>query len=223
MERRLTAIDRAEALGYLGCPGGDAPEELRAQVEAACDLLFRTARPRALVRIFERNDRALPGTAFRLEGEDIMAHLSGCHRVVVMAATLGRETEELLLRFQVKDLAMAVVLDACASAAIESVCNDLEEELRLGLAEEGLCLTGRYSPGYGDFPLSAQSMLCDLLDSQRRMGLTLTPSGLMLPRKSVTALLGVSHTLSSRTRRGCTGCPGYDTCIIRKGGRSCVY
>ena len=54
-------------------------------------------------------------------------------------------------------------------------------------------LTSRFSPGYGDFPLSQQAELCAVLNVNRLLGITLTPGGLMVPQKSVTALIGVSE------------------------------
>ena len=55
----------------------------------------------------------------------------------------------------------------------------------------GLVPTRRYSPGYGDLPLSVQPALLDALDAGRRLGVTLTESLLMVPMKSVTAVVGI--------------------------------
>lgn len=221
MERKLTKIDRQEALRYLGCRSERPPEELTAMAERACDLLTERARPRAVWRRFTLRGRELAGTTLRLEGEDILSHLEGCGEVILMAATLGREAEDLLLRAQIRDLAQAVTLDCCASAAIESVCDDLEGELRAMAEGEGLHLTGRFSPGYGDLPLGQQSDFCALLDAQRQIGLTLTAGGLMVPRKSVTAVMGLSQRPRQRKKEGCERCSLRDTCQLRKGGRSC--
>ena len=53
-------------------------------------------------------------------------------------------------------------------------------------------LTDRFSPGYGDFPMESSKDLVGLLDAGRRIGLTVSQSGILIPRKSVTAVLGVS-------------------------------
>lgn len=221
MERRLTGIDKQEALRYLGCQAEQPPAELRLLTDWACQELMERTRPRAVWRRFKLEGPRIAGTTLCLEGQDIMDHLRGCHEVILMAATLGREVEELLLRSQVRDLAKAVTLDCCASAAIESVCNDLEEELRQMAEGEGLSLTGRFSPGYGDLPLAQQGQVCALLDVQRQIGLTLTSSGLMVPRKSVTAILGLSKSAVPTQKHSCDRCSLRDTCLLRKGGRSC--
>ena len=148
-------------------------------------------------------------------------HLDGCTHCVLLAATLGLETEQLIRRTQARDLSQAVILDGCASAAIECLCDQVEDYLRKKVEERGQFLTGRYSPGYGDLPLQLQSDLCALLDTQRRLGLTVSANHLLLPRKSVTALLGISPTPPQPPQPGCAGCRLYHSCQIRRSGRIC--
>ena len=79
------------------------------------------------------------------------------------------------------------LLHAIGTERVEAAADDTEAMLR----EEGLILTPRFSPGYGDIPLSVQTDLFRVLDCPRRIGLTLTSSLLMSPAKSVTAFIGV--------------------------------
>lgn len=220
MEARLTGIDRNEALRYLGYRGGALPDGAEAAVERCERLLMNVAKPRAVWRQFGlMPDGTLVGTGFRPAGEDIRAHLAGCDRVILMAATLGAEVEALLRRTQVTNLADAVTLDACASAAVENVCDNLCADIATELAP--LYLTERFSPGYGDLPLSQQRELFCVLDVTRRIGVTLTDSGLMLPQKSVTAILGVSANPVSKRQGGCAACSMQETCVYRKEGKTC--
>lgn len=220
MEPRLTGIDRDEALGYLGYRGGPVPEQLRGQISQCEELLCKTARPRAVWRLFERMpDGALAGTDFHPEGEDIMALLRDCRRVILLGATLGAEVDALLRRVQVEDMARAVILDACAGAAIENVCDNLCADLAADLAPG--YLTDRFSPGYGDMPLAQQAELCRVLDVGRRIGVSLSPGGLLIPQKTVTALIGVADGPQSRRAGGCAHCERYESCVIRKEGGSC--
>ena len=96
-----------------------------------------------------------------------------------------------------------------------------EQTLRQMLKAEGLYLTGRFSPGYGDWPISVQPLLAQALDTPRRMGMCVTESFLMLPRKSVTAVLGVSGQPVTGYRAGCGHCALRETCEYRKRGQSC--
>ena len=190
MEARLTGISREEALRYMGVRG--APDAaLREDLERCAARLVSVARPRALWRLFSLEpDGTLSGASFRPAGEDIRRHLAGCAQVIGLAATLGAETETLIRRAQGRDMADALMLDALASAAIENVCDNLCADLARELAPRKL--TPRFSPGYGDFPLTQQRELCAVLNVTRLLGVTLTPGGLMIPQKSVTALIGVS-------------------------------
>ena len=126
------------------------------------------------------------------------------------SATLGAEADGLIRRAERLDMARALALDCCASAAVEEVCDQIEAELPF-----------RYSPGYGDLTLEVQGPLLDLLDAPRRAGLCVTSSDLLAPRKSVTAILGVSDGEIEKTKRSCLGCPAQGSCQYRKAGGHC--
>lgn len=70
-------------------------------------------------------------------------------------------------------------MDALASAGIEQVCNRAEECFREQLPE--VYFTWRFSPGYGDLPLALQPEILQLLDAQKRLGLTVTPEHILIP------------------------------------------
>ena len=219
MEARLTEISYAEALRYLGIRG--APSVGDSADLSRCEHILRTAvQPRVVWRLFDlASDGSLSGTSFRPEGKSVRELLQGCSGVILMAATLGAEVDLLLRRETQKNMADAAMLDALANAAIENVCDNL----CLDLAREILprMLTPRFSPGYGDFPLTQQPAFCAVLDVQRRIGVTLTPGGLMVPQKSVTALMGVSDHPPETSDGGCASCRLSDRCLYRKEGLSC--
>ena len=214
MEARLTRIDPAEALRYLGHRG--APDgELLARVEALGGSLLGAAKPRLVWRrlpLRPENDELI-------EGQDLRSLLRESTEIVLFAATLGAEVELLLRRAQLRDMAEAVILDACADCAIENVCDNFCADLAQEVAPAHL--TDRFSPGYGDLPLAHQRVIFDALNVTRRIGVTLTGSGLMLPQKSVTAILGIAPTPQPRRDDRCAGCSMYDTCTRRKEGNPC--
>ncbi len=215
MEARLTEISQAEALRYMGVRG-EPDGQLRTEMGRCAEKLAAAAQPRAVWRLFDlKEDGTLSGTSFRPEGNAVRRLLSGGDQAVLMAATLGTETEILIRRAQGENMAAAVILDALASAAIENVCDNLCKDLAAELAPRKL--TSRFSPGYGDFPLAQQKELCSVLNVTRLLGITLSPGGLMIPQKSVTALMGVSdrQTLSAA---GCEGCTQAVNCLYRKEG-----
>ena len=220
MEARLSGLERNQVLHYLGYPGGGLSEELSADLVRCERTLLETARPRALWRLFPLlPDGRLAGTDYAPAGSSVRELLRDCDAVILMAATLGSEVERLIRRAQLGRMGDAVILDACGSAAIENVCDnlcaDLADEFR------PRCLTDRFSPGYGDMPLSEQAELFRVLDVTRRIGVSLSESGLMLPQKSVTALIGVSDRPQPKRHRGCPSCSMFETCPFRKEGKNC--
>ncbi len=219
MDAKLTGIDRGQVLRYLGCRGA-YDEALEKELLRWSETLRAEAEPRAVWKLFPLlPDFSLAGACFRLEGESVRALLKDCDQVILMAATLGNSVERLIRRTQAVDMAGALMLDACGSAAIENVCDNLCDDLVAGFAPR--YLTDRFSPGYGDMPLSQQRELFAALDVTRRIGVTLTDSGLMLPQKSVTALIGVSDRPQTMRPRGCAACSLHDTCAYRKDGKHC--
>lgn len=145
----------------------------------------------------------------------------GAGAVCSLACTLGAGVDAALRAAGASDMAYAVVLDALASVAVEQTADAAEQTLRNEEREEGQFLTGRFSPGYGDYPIAVQNDLLRLLDAPRKIGLCATPTHLLTPRKSVTAVLGVAgHPVTGR-RAGCANCALRERCAYRKEGKTC--
>lgn len=157
----------------------------------------------------------------RLSGSDIQEHLENCQQVVLMGATLGTAVDQLIRRTEVVDMTKAVILDAAANAMIEEVCEQAEETLRQRMNQEGKYTTIRYSPGYGDLPIQTQNEILRMLDAPRKIGLSVTPTHIMTPRKSITAIMGIANIPVKGKRAGCSHCVMQKTCVYRKRGTVC--
>ncbi len=220
---RLLRPDVDEALRYLGA-GGGAPDELRRQVAAAAEALAAAVQPRYTYKVYDLNRTAdrfcLPGTGVVLTGETAARMLAQCSQAVLLACTLGSAFDARLLAAQARDMAQAVILDACGSAFVESGCDAAEREIAARFP--GRYLTDRFSPGYGDLPLSLQPDICTALDAARRLGVHVTGSLILNPAKSVTAVIGLSDRPQMARIRGCAYCSMRETCSLRKGGKRCA-
>ena len=208
-------IDLGQAARYMGAKdGGD--ETLRALLERWAPPLRAAAAPRAVWL------RAPVGALGDLwQGSDIQRHLAGCTEAVLLAVTLGPGADAQIRRAGVGDVAAGAASDALASVLAEQAADAAEARLRALAAAEGMYLTGRYSPGYGDWPIGVQPRIAALLDTPRRIGLCVTGTCLMLPRKSITAALGLSRTPVTGRRAGCAHCALPDKCEYRKRGETC--
>ena len=206
MDITLTHIPREEVLRYLGCPGTEDPATL-ALVEGCSARLLAAARPKWTYRVFDlavQTDGVRLDCGLLLPGRDLAAHLRGCSRAALLAATLSAPVDALLRRAQAEDLAAAVALDCCATAAVEAVCDLAEAEIRVRFP--GCSFPFRFSPGYGDLPIELQDPILRLLDAPRRVGLCATDRHILTPRKSVTAVLGISDGEIYPQKRGSASC-----------------
>lgn len=202
-------LDRAEVLRYMGYTADGTDEQIIQTAQDAIDRITAAAIPRW--RWVECGLDELP-----LSGKDIFTHLADCDRMIILCATLGINVDRTIRIAQRSSMLTALALDAAAGDAIEKVCDYAEDEMRLHYGERGLYLTGRYSPGYGDLPLTLQPDIITRCDAPRRIGLSVTPTNILTPRKSVTALLGVSaHPVAGRAR-GCGSCRLAAQCPYRK-------
>lgn len=218
-------IDPKAVFAYLGMSGKMPDPALSAQVSACIRLVEQASNPRTVYRSFPlitKQSCCVPGgTTLLLTGNDIHTHLAGCQEVLLMAITLGTAVETLLMRTQVSNVANAMIMDACASVAVETVAEELTTRLKAEYRKRGQFLTGRFSPGYGDLPLELQDSLLEVLNTRRAIGLTVSKSSILLPRKSITAILGISDTPHEGKPAGCENCAMRDKCRYKKEGTTC--
>lgn len=212
-------MNTGEALRYLGAE--NPSEEFRRQAEEIAGGIRE--RPRYTYRVFALTRTpegiVLDGSGVVLAGRMAETMLSECGQAALLACTLGAEFDRRLRGMQVRDMASAVILDACGSALVEEGCDAAETELAGRFPER--FLTDRFSPGYGDLPLDVQPEICAALDTPRRLGLYVTGSLLMNPMKSVTAIIGLSDRPQAARIRGCGHCRLREDCPYRKGGKHC--
>lgn len=215
-------LDLSEPLRYLGVRGEPDPA-LCAELSAAADKLTRSVAPQYVWRAFPLSHReagpALEGADLTLPGAMAARMLAECSQAVLLACTLGAGFEALLRGEQVRSMARAALLDACGSAWVEAGCDAAEEEISARFPD--LHRTDRFSPGYGDLPLTIQKDVCALLDAPRRLGVQVTDSFLINPSKSVTAVIGLAEKPQPARIRGCAFCALKGSCQYRKGGKTC--
>ena len=219
----INSIDQKEALRYLGY-GENIPDENMQEIINSCEKqLLGAIEPRYLFQCFDiksfDNGIALENTKLVLMGKDIENHLSGCKKVVLMCATISSGVDKLIRASQISDMTKTIILDSLASVAIEQVCNIVEEEIKSEFS--GFNQTWRFSPGYGDFPIEIQKDFLDALNAPKRIGLMATQSSILTPRKSVTAVIGLSENEILRKKRGCQTCNLRETCAFKKRGKRC--
>ena len=162
------------------------------------------------------------GASLRFDGADIATHLQGAKECALMACTLGAKSEQELLRLNAANPLDALIYDAACSALIERVADATEARVVAEAAERGLHTNWRFSPGYGDLPLSVQPRFLAVLGAYEAIGLSATDTDLLLPTKSITAIVGLFDDAPVRKKpQACASCHLKDFCAIRAAGRVC--
>ena len=209
----LEKLNRSEAIRYLGGAGIQMNDQMEVLMDECEKMVLEKAAPKFLYIELDLPCDTIMG------GRDIANHLDGCEKAILMCATLGTEIDKLIRINQISDMAKAVVLDSFASVAVEQECNKVDEII----AEKynGYNMTFRFSPGYGDYPISLQQDFLRMLDAPRKIGLTTNDNYLLMPIKSVTAVLGLSKNPIERKKRGCAICNMRGKCRFRKNGEHC--
>ena len=213
----LPVVDAKETRRYAGLAKAEFDE---ASIAAACEECALLAAPRVQWEIYDydcKENVVRSAPAFIMEGSSIRKHLAGAERVVFLAATIGEAVEDAVTRhFDEGSYAHSVLLDAAATTAVEQTCDACESMLRPQFAKEGFTMRWRFSPGYGDWDIHAQPELLRLSHADV-IGISLTESLMLRPRKSVTAVIGLVRGESGDKEppKGCAVCPKLD-CPSRK-------
>lgn len=124
----------------------------------------------------------------KVKSQNLAFHLAGCNEAFIIATTLGVEVDRLIEKYTRILQTKAAVCDAISSALIESFCDNINKFLIT--KKESV---SRFSPGYGDFDISYQKDILGFLDANRKIGIALTDSMMMVPSKSVTAIIGLKR------------------------------
>lgn len=210
----IFAIDAAEARRYAGLQKADFSQQL---IDDACMEAQLLIQPKGIWQLYDyeaprqllhntANPLSLPGTiqpgkdktstsnnCLALQGSSIGRHLTGCCKVIVMAATVGEAIEKQVTKsFEEGRYSFSVLLDAAATAAVEQVADAMEKTIHNEVKRLGLAMKWRFSPGYGNWPIQQQTEILNLAGGCD-IGISLTESLMLMPRKSITAVIGLYY------------------------------
>jgi len=203
-------IDKNEVLRYLGYKNNNADKETSHLIDECIAEIVRISKPKYIYRIFDLEKASdkinLLKTTLSLNGENINTHLKFSSKCALMAATLGVEADRQISIYSNLNLTKALVMDSCAAAAIESVCDMAQQEIKKIAETMGFNITDRFSPGYGDLSIEIQPEIISVLDSFKKIGLSVTESCILIPRKSVTAFIGLQKLKNMENKIRCLNC-----------------
>lgn len=147
-----------------------------------------------------------------LQSRDLACHLADCEEVLLLGATLGVRIDAAIRRLGLISVAEGAAAQAVGAALIESYCDEIQAKLDTGMLKQKT----RFSPGYGDWDLTEQKKIFSLLDCAKNIGLTLTDGCMMVPAKSVTAIIGLTRNkVCVSEKHKCSEC-GNINCEFRE-------
>ncbi len=199
-----------EILRYAGCKGEN--EEISALLkeclsEAKEKLTYKVCYRELAIKT---DDDICDFEVFCVQSEKLAHTLCDCERVILFAATVGVGIDRLITKHSRLSPSKALMLQAIGAERIEALCNTFCTDIKREYNSE---LKPRFSPGYGDLPLSVQKDIFAVLDCEKRIGLTLNSSLVMSPTKSVTAFVGLSSAENISSNK-CSLCEKAD-CTFR--------
>lgn len=207
---KIEKLDLSQILRYSGMGGGAVPDSVMALVDKLTpsmldDMSFKACYLEAPVTI---SGNYIDFEYTSVESKNLSVLLDGCDKVILVAATAGIKADMIVKRAEVTSKAEALILNSIAIAGIEKYMAVLNSFFKEQYPEYEL--RPRFSPGYGDVPLEFQKELLNVLDSNRKIGVTLSNTLLMTPTKSVTAIIGLGKSGCVHIDKDCDLCSKKD-------------
>jgi len=167
------------------------------------------------IKEVNHNQLSLEGDAV-LHGSILSSVLAEARELAVVVCTIGPGLEKQVTEYINNDQALrGLFLDGIGSAAVDSlsfeVCSLIGSEASL----RGYQASSPLSPGGPRFPLSEQWQLFELVPADQ-IGVSLTSSAVMVPRKSLSMVIGMGSDMKTWTKaESCARCNLRNTCHYR--------
>ena len=214
----MIQVSNREIWRYLGYRGMEPDPKVQAVIDEVLQELERIVRPGSQYRMepfSAESENILHLGPITVQSVDLAKTMNSCSHVILIGATLGAAPDQLIRRYEKIDMLRASIAQAASAAMIEAYLDDVQEELGRIYQAKGLYMRPRYSPGYGDLSLTIQKDMLAVLEMPKCLGVTLTDGLLMVPSKSITAIIGLASVPVSCTSVSCALC-GKENCAYRK-------
>lgn len=223
---REGAVRIDEALRYAGYAGIEETPAVREHARELAAAAEGVECARGAFRIFpvgkaDENGVRVPGARLALPGRSIADYLDGACAVCLLAVTMGAAADERLRAFGDASRVDGVLYGAVLADLVEDAANQLEARVRREAFDRGWYANDRYSPGYGDLPLSVHPAFLAALDAGAVLGMRTVDGGFLAPSRSITAVVGLFADPPARAKLGCAWCAARPYCTIRAAGRVC--
>ena len=154
-----------------------------------------------------------------LEGSLIPSVFSKAGELAVVICTVGLKLEqEVSACFERNERLEGLLLDGIGTSAMDSLAQKACRFMSRMAWKQGRQASSSLSPGMPGFPMSEQWHLFELAPA-REIGVNLTPSGMMVPRKSLSMVIGIGPEMNTWTQpEVCVRCTLNKTCAYKHKG-----
>jgi hypothetical protein len=162
------------------------------------------------VQSFRHEKLTLEGGAV-LSGPLVAQHLGGSSEVVVMLCTVGERIEGSIREALETEPPFGLALDGLGNASAEALATAASNRFEVEAEDHGLHASLPLSPGMAGWPVEEGQVQVFRIVSGEPLGIVLTSAGMMVPRKSISIVLGLGANVS-RAGRACDYCNLRETC-----------
>lgn len=158
-----------------------------------------------------RHEDLVLESATRLKSALLTQHLASARKVVVMVCSLGPQLEAITAEMLATDPLQALALEGVGTAAVEMLATLAANRLETRARQAGLSASIPLSPGMVGWPIEVGQRQVFSLLNPASIGVRLTESGMMVPRMSISQLLGFGEQMMLQGRT-CDYCNLKETC-----------
>ena len=213
-------ISENHIVELLGYDADTVPEPVLETIIFILEELQNKARLQSGYKIFSPRKVKLNGDSFIIDnrtfscGKIIYSSLKNSESIAFLVSSIGNEIEEWSKHFMDNgEMLKGYLLDKVASELVEQLADKTELLLEDELKEIELKATNRYSPGYCGWSVADQQNLFSLLP-ERFCGVSVNSDSMMMPIKSVSAVIGVGKNIEKKNYQ-CSICE-IDFCYKRE-------
>ena len=152
-----------------------------------------------------------------LEPGDVVAgKLADAHSCCIGIATIGADVEDAARAIKEKTLLHSFALEALGAIALDAALEEYFRHMESVCAESGDFLGVPLSPGEtAGWPVGDQGTIYELL-SEELQGVTITDSCLLIPKNSVSFIVGIyDHKVKEEGDSHCNYCSMREKCLYR--------
>ena len=185
MDIENIVLDKSEVRRYSGYKEKfKIIEELEEKIDVLIDEVKKKARVKYTYDVFDVkvDENKIEFSNVVFESKSLAKNLDTCHKVIILAVTLGNEIDALIRRYSSLDSTSMVFVQAIAAEYLEKIIDEIEKDV-VSSSNDKIYLKPRFSPGYGDLDISYQKDFIRLLDTPKKIGLSLTNGGMLAPTK----------------------------------------